>query len=145
MTLIYYILSLLTTGLVSMILIRRLLDTIVLSPLTELSNKVREIGRCGDASKGFPFGNMMNSVIWQARSIINAFRAPHGLRENLEVANRRKAIFCRLSAMNSAPLSFRLLQQHRTAALGGENNRHGHEECLQDILKYSRKTPAASD
>ncbi len=90
-----------------MILIRRLLDTIVLSPLTELTIKSVKSAGAATPPKGFPFGNMMNSVIWQARSIV----CEHLMetRENLEVANRVKSDFLSIISHELRTLSFRLL------------------------------------
>ncbi len=140
MTLIYYILSLLTTGLVSMILIRRLLDTIVLSPLTELSNKVREIGRCGDASQRLPIrkhdelGHLASTINRMLEHLMET-------RENLEVANRVKSDFLSIISHElRTPLVPIISNTELLLWEEEENNRHGHQkECLQDILKYSRE------
>ncbi|GAK58137.1 multi-sensor hybrid histidine kinase [Candidatus Vecturithrix granuli] len=140
MTLVYYILSLLTTGLVSMILIRRLLDTIVLSPLTELSNKVREIGTHGDASqrlcirKQDELGHLAHTINLMLEHLLET-------RKNLEVANRVKSDFLSIISHElRTPLVPIISNTELLLWEEEENNRVGHQkEYLQDILKYSQE------
>ena len=140
MTLVYYVLSLLTTGLVSMILITRLLDTTVLSPLSDLSNKVREIGIHGDASqrlcirKQDELGHLANTINLMLEHLLET-------RKNLEVANRVKSDFLSIISHElRTPLVPIISNAELLLWEEEENNTVGQrKECLQDILKYSRE------
>lgn len=138
-TLVYYILSLLATGLIFIILITRLLDTIVLTPLSELSDRVREIGEHGDASQKLPIikqdelGNLARTINLMLGHLLET-------RINLEVANRVKSDFLSIISHElRTPLVPIISNTELLLWEAEENNTDGlQKECLQDILKYSQ-------